>query len=107
MSQPVRFIHSTKNPRLRYTAAYTFTKGSDNTLNITYGISQCSKGDNFTRETGRFLSNLRLAELPNHVNRKSIYYGSFSIPDAEGLGVGREVQKHFESARKNKLNKTV
>jgi hypothetical protein len=56
MTQTVRFAHNTKNPKLRYTVAYSFNKSADGTLDVTYGIAQYNKVDSFSRAVGRELA---------------------------------------------------
>lgn len=107
MTQPIRFIHNTRNPRMTYTAAYSFEKTPSGDLNITYGIAQCNtKYDNFSRAAGRKLATARLEAARNG---KSIsagrvpMFGTLTVKDAEGLSVGRLVSDHYENARKNVL----
>ncbi len=101
MSRPIRFVHAYLESGQRYTVAYTFEK-NDTTLSISYGIAQCSKNDSFSRVAGRHLAQARL-ETGLTRNHGSIYYGSFTAEDYEGLSVGRLVRDRFEAARKEAL----
>ncbi len=109
MSQPVRFTHNTRNPRLRYTVAYSFGKNADGTLDVTYGIAQCRKTDTFSRAEGRKMAEARLnkaskgklASVMNPQTGEAIVplYGKLSVKDHDGLSVGKFVSETFESDR--------
>lgn len=114
MSQLVRFTHNTRNPRLRYTVAYSFDKNADGTLNVTYGIAQCRKGDSFSRADGRKMAEARLnkarkgkqAAIFDAASRTAMVplYGTMSVQDHAGLSVGRFVSEAFESHRQMALS---
>lgn len=118
MSDQIRFTHVTKSNRLRYTVAYNFQKSEDGTLNVTYGVAQCSKNDAFNRAAGRALATGRLNKLNAKeekakaaetkakapVKVKVPMSGKFSVQDAEGLRVGQMVVERFEADRKNVLS---
>lgn len=102
MSNPVRYLHNTRNPRLRYTVAYTFNKNNDGTLNIAYGIAQCNrKYDQYNRADGRMIAEARLNKTLMGVasNDNVPKHGYLTIKDAPGLSVGRAVAQHYEAAR--------
>lgn len=115
MTNLVRFAHVRK-PRLNYTVAYSFEKQGD-TLNITYGVAQCSRADTFSRKGGRERAQARLfkaalGKQPANGNSPH-FYGTLSVANTEGLSVGRTVSAHFEAERKavlaesNRPNVTV
>lgn len=116
MSDQIRFTHVNKSNRLRYTVAYNFQKSEDGTLNVTYGVAQCSKNDAFNRAAGRALATGRLNKLNAKeekatekkakapVKIKVPMSGKFSVQDAEGLRVGQMVVERFEADRKNVLS---
>lgn len=109
MSQPVRYTHNTRNPRLRYTVAYSFNKNADGTLDVTYGIAQCRKTDTFNRAAGRELAEGRLnkalkgkagAVVDAKTGLAAVpLYGKLSVQDHEGLSVGKFVSDSFETDR--------
>lgn len=109
MSQIVRYTHNTKNPRLRYTVAYSFDKTADGQLNVSFGIAQCSKADTFSRAAGRKMAEARLnkafkgkqAPITNPVTGAATVpmYGQFSVADEPGLSVSKLVAKNFEAKR--------
>ena len=113
MTQTARFIHNNKNPRLRYTAAYSFEKNADGTLKINYGIAQCSRVDSFSREQGRKLAEARLnkafkgkvAPLKDERNDAALVpmYGTVTVTDEPGLSVGKLVTQVFESTRQTAM----
>jgi hypothetical protein len=113
MSQPVRFTHNTRNPRLRYTVAYAFDKNADGTLDVTYGIAQCRKGDSFSRAEGRKMAEARLnkarkgkqAAVVDAASGTALVplYGTLSVQDHAGLSVGKFVAETFESDRQKTL----
>jgi hypothetical protein len=111
MTQTVRFTHHNRNSRLRYTVAYSFEKNTDGTLNVTYGIAQCRKGDAFSRAGGRKMAEARLhkaAKLAKDNASTSTLltvplYGTLTIKDHEGLSVGKYVSGKFETDRRNVL----
>lgn len=113
MSQTVRFTHNTRNPRLRYTVAYSFDKNADGTLNVTYGIAQCRKGDSFSRAEGRKMAEARLNKARKGKQAAVIdaasgtalvpLYGTMSVQDHAGLSVGKFVSETFESDRQKTL----
>lgn len=121
MSDQIRFTHVNQSNRLRYTVAYNFQKSEDGTLNVTYGVAQCSKNDAFNRAAGRALATGRLNKLNAKeekakeekatekkakapVKVKVPMSGKFSVQDAEGLRVGQMVVERFEADRKNVLS---
>lgn len=109
MSKIVRYTHNTKNPRLRYTVAYSFDKSPDGQLNVSFGIAQCSKADTFSRAAGRKMAEARLnkafagkqAPKTDAVTGHAAVpmYGQFSVADEPGLSVSKLVAKNFESNR--------
>lgn len=108
MSQPVRFTHNTRNPRLRYTVAYSFAKGPDGIIDVTYGIAQCRKNDTFNRAAGRELAAGRLnkalkgksAPLSTPDGYAQVpLYGKLAVQDHDGLSVGKFVAETFETDR--------
>lgn len=109
MTQPVRFTHNTRNPRLRYTVAYSFDKNADGTLDVTYGIAQCRKGDSFSRAEGRKMAEARLNKARKGRSGPVVdastgmalvpLYGKLSVQDHDGLSVGRFVSETFEDDR--------
>lgn len=113
MSQPVRFTHNTRSPHLRYTVAYSFVKNADGTLDVTYGIAQCRKGDSFSRAEGRKMAEARLnkarkgkqAAVVNSASGAALVplYGTLSVQDHAGLSVGKFVSETFESDRQKTL----
>ena len=113
MSQPVRFTHNTRNPRLRYTVAYSFEKNADGTLDVTYGIAQCRKGDSFSRSEGRKMAEARLnkarkgkqAAVVDTESGEALVplYGVLSVQDHAGLSVGKFVSETFEADRQKTL----
>ena len=114
MSQPVRFTHNTRNSRLRYTVAYSFDKNADGTLDVTYGIAQCRKGDSFSRAEGRKMAAARLNKarkgkqapvVDNETGAALVpLYGTLSVQDHAGLSVGKFVSETFESDRQKTLS---
>lgn len=99
MITPIRFTHANKNRALRYTVAYSFEKGSDGVLNVTYGVAQCRKNDTFSRAEGRRVAEARLLKASN-TGKVDLMYGKVSIKDEPGLSVGRTVADLYESDRK-------
>lgn len=91
-----RFAHVRKK-RLNYTLAYTF-KQNGNRLDVTYGVAQCYNRDTFTRKGGseRALGRLNKALATNKQNKM---FGSFSVPNVEGLSVSKEVAARYEQSR--------
>lgn len=98
----VRFAH-VRQPRLSYTVAYTFDKNPDGSVTAKYGIAQCSNRDTFTRKAGRLIAKGRLDKTLDG-KYQDIRSGTITIKDAEGVSVGREITKHFESERYNAMN---
>ena len=91
-----RFSHVRK-PRLNYTLAYTFVpKG--NRLDVAYGVAQCYNRDTITRKGGteRALGRLRKALETGKQNKM---FGTFSVPNVEGVSVAKEVAARYEQAR--------
>lgn len=112
MSKIVRYTHSNKNPRLRYTVAYSFDKTPDGQLNVSFGIAQCSKSDTFSREAGRKIAEARLnkafkgkqAPTSDEAGYATVpMYGQFSVADEPGLSVSKLVAKNFEANRNTAL----
>lgn len=113
MSQLVRFTHNTRNPRLRYTVAYSFDKNANGTLVVTYGIAQCRKGDSFSRAEGRNMAEARLNKARKGKQAAIFYaesctarvplYGTLLVQDYAGLSVSRFVSETFESDRQKTL----
>lgn len=109
MFQQVRFTHvnNTAN-RLRYTVAYNFKKNADGTLDVAYGVAQCSKGDVFRRASGRAIASGRLNELRtpgNTAASKVPMSGKFTVDDVEGMQQVRKlVTDHFENGRKRAMH---
>lgn len=106
-NQNPRFVHVASNPRLRYSVAYQFEKNGDE-LNITYGIAQCNRRDNFNRAEGRRLSSARLAKAlkSNSDSNRTEFYGQFTATDVDGVSVASLVRSRFEADR-NTLLKAV
>ena len=112
MSQPVRFLHNTRNPRLRYTVAYSFKKDESGNLNVSWGVAQCRSGsyaDPYSRSEGRRIAESRLHKalsgkkpaLSNEVGEPVVpNFGTYVVTDAEGLNVGKFVANTFETNRK-------
>lgn len=96
MTTTARFAHIRK-PRLNYTLAYTFAKNGDR-LDVTYGVAQCYNRDTFTRKGGSERAAGRL-EKALATGKQSKMFGSFSVPNTEGLSVAKEVAARYERDR--------
>lgn len=102
MTHPVRYLHNTRNPRLRYTVAYTFKNTQDGNLEVAFGIAQCNrKYDQYNRAEGREIAEARLNMALNGIASADNVpkQGYITIKDAPGLSVGRAVAQHYEAAR--------
>lgn len=113
MNHPVSFIHISRNPRFRYSIAYSFDKTPDGFVNINYGIAQCRPTDEFNRAEGRKMATARYnkavegktASVLNKQTGKAVVpmYGSLTVKDHDGLSVSRFIAETFETDRNKVL----
>lgn len=93
----VYFKHIRK-PKHDYTAAYEFVKDDNGIVTVSYGIAQCNKKDQYSKELGRSIAAGRLSKAVIH-KTENLYHKSFSFKDDGQLNVGRRVTAHFEAER--------